>query len=211
MASKKVIERRRKLVVEMLEDGRPIREIASYLGISTDTCLSDWRAAEKEYRDEHGWCEKLDPHMVVKLANCCKIRLLVSLGYSERETAELLDFSQGHINRLKRWTEQEGYYGNTGLRVNVHDGLATVDKERWVPPATYFVFPMNDENVFLSSIDDKHSCIVSLDDLARRHTLVSAYLRDYDDVPVHRPILATPTRGVGERPDSCGTARHTLA
>jgi hypothetical protein len=44
------------------------------------------------------------------------------------------------------------------------------------------VYPMNEKNAFLRSVDDRTSYIVRLADLAKRHTLVSPYLRDYGNV-----------------------------
>jgi hypothetical protein len=182
MGTQTAILKRRKKVSEMLEDGIPIARICQLLDTTKQTLYKDWQDTEKEWMEEHGFLQHIPPHSVYRLSICTKIDLLTGLNYPQAYIAELLGISQSHVSKLKAWSEGNGMYGNTGIRVNVHTDLRTLDDEKAVPPATYFVYPMNEENAFLRSVDDRTSYIVRLADLAKRHTLASAYLRDYANV-----------------------------
>jgi len=86
---------------------------------------------------------------------------------------------------MKRWSEEHGYYGDTGIRVVVTEkGVLTVDGTREVNPGPYTMSDANDDNVYLSN-DRDPTYIVRCSDLIEKHELVSPYLHDWntdDDV-----------------------------
>lgn len=179
MASQTVIKKRRESVAAMLEDALPIRTIAKIWEITPETLNKDWHVIEEGYRKQKGYDEELTPHTVYRLALCTKIFLLSLLGYSQHSIARLLNVSQGHISRLKRWSEREGIYSKTCIVISVNEKVRTVDGEREVEPGEYLLWPMNDNNCWLSK-EGVPSYIVSFADLVDNHTLISAYKRECD-------------------------------
>jgi DNA-binding CsgD family transcriptional regulator len=179
MASKTVIQQRRESVAEMLEDALPIRAIAKAWGITPETVNKDWHVIEEGYRKQKGYDEELTPHTIYRLALCTKIFLLSLLGYSQLSIARLLNVSQGHVSRLKRWSEHEGIYSKTCIVISVNERVRTVDGEREVQPGEYCVWSMNDNNCWLSK-EGVPSYIVSFADLLDNHTLISVRKRECD-------------------------------
>ena len=181
MASKTVIQQRRNSVAEMLEDAHPIRIIAEYFRITPETIAKDWREIEEEYRKNNGYDETIRPHTVYRLALCTKIDILLNLQYSQLAIARLLKLSQSSVSRLAKWSEVNGIYSKTCIRISVNERVKTVDGEREVQPGGYFVGPMNEQNCWLSQDedDDGGAYIVRYASLVGNHKLVSAYKHEY--------------------------------
>lgn len=174
-------QKRNETLFFALEDGYKPRELAKMFRLDINSVYRILNNAKEKYIDEQKWDDdNLDWRDLSRLVWVTKFRCLSLLGWTHRQIADLCGYSQSHVSRCLKYSKDWGY-GNCGLRLRVFGGVYNEGAE--LTPRDYVCQPANDEYCWLRPVEGGRTVTIKYDRLVGKHTVLSSFARDYDNVP----------------------------